>query len=679
MKERMSYMLKKINRHLKSKIGKAPKNYSIPDLWTESVIDKDFLTYINQGEALVDPYAFFSALIESNFIEDTFKTATPISKRIRHHKVGGDWLKESIIYSTMVRTSGAWDNDRNGKLDEKNAFGFKETGTFLKMMALLPMLRRMGIDTVYMLPIMDYSKKHKKGELGSPYGVNDFFKLDDALKDDLLSESFSVEDEFKAFVDAAHTLGLKIVIDIIPRTNGIDSELIREHPDWFYWIKASEKPNYKTPWVDAFKEAKAPLPKRMKTVYDDKDVQRHINMFEFNPRVQNPERFEKIKNSDDILDAISEHFDLTTAPAFSDNINDPQPPWSDVTFFRMYLDHPKDTRQYLDTLDRPPYILYDTIKSNLYEGDVPNEPLWKILEDVVPFFQRNYGIDGARIDMGHALPRPLLDRILNKARTYDPDFGFIAEELDMRNAVDAREKGYNIIVGNGFIMQHRVFEGKAQKFYREAKDLAAPILATSETHDTPRIASRRGGRRLSVALIALNMFMPRGVPFLNAGIEVFEKQPMNLGLDATEADRKHLDLHDPYYNKLALFDPYQLHYTEVGRHVIPATMHSLALLRKKWLNQIVSADNVTVFEEGSTFIGYVYSKGKKRLIVLANLNPDFYFESKMKKPIPLLGYDLTKTVLLYSTHFEGKPLSLASNDVHMHVWLDANEVRIYEL
>ncbi len=672
-------MLKKINRHLKSKIGKTTPNYSIPDLWTESISDKDLLTYTNEGEALVDPYAFYSALIETNYIDSEFKTATPISKRKKHYEVGGDWLKESVIYSSMVRTSGAWDNDRNGQLDDKNAFGFKETGTFLKMMALLPTLKRMGIDTVYMLPIMHYSKKHKKGDLGSPYGVNDFFKLDDALKDDLLSDAFTVEDEFKAFVDAAHTLGLRVVIDIIPRTNGIDSDLIREHPDWFYWIKASEKKHYKTPWVSAFKEAKAPIPKRMETVYNDEDVKRHIDMFEYNPKEQNPELFEKIKDSDDILDAIAENFDLTTAPAFSDNINDPQPPWSDVTFFRMYLDHPKETRKYLDTTNRPPYMLYDTIKSNLYEGDIPNEDLWKVLEDVVPYFQRNYGIDGARIDMGHALPRPLLDRIIGKARKQDPDFGFIAEELDMDFAMDAREKGYNIIVGNGFMMQHRVFEGKAQKFYREAKDLYAPILAASETHDTPRIASRHGGRRLSVALTSLNLFMPRGVPFINAGQEVFEVQPMNLGLDATEADRKHLSLHDPYYNKLALFDPYELHYTEIGRHVIPASMHTLMPLRKKWLDKIIPGDDVTVIEEGVTFIGYIYKKGSKRLIVLANLNPDFHFESIMEKPKDLYGLDLTKTTLLYSTHFQGKPLSLQGESGRMHVWLDANEVRIYEL
>ncbi|MFW6285100.1 MAG: alpha-amylase family glycosyl hydrolase [Bacillota bacterium] len=672
-------MLKKLNRHLKSKIGKTTKNYAIPDLWTTGLSDSDTLQYTNTNEALVDPYRFYSALIEKHFLNGEHKTATPLSKRKKHHDVGGDWLKESIIYSSMVRTSAAWDHDRSGSLEDTDNFGLKETGTFLKMMALLPFLKSIGIDTVYMLPIMVYSTKHKKGELGSPYGVNDFFKLDDALKDDLLSDSFTVEDEFKAFVDAAHTLGIRIVIDIIPRTNGIDSELIREHPDWFYWIKASEKPKYKTPYVDAFSEAKAPLPKRMKTVYESKDVKRHISMFQHNPKAQDEALFESIKDAPDILDAIEEHFDLTTAPAFSDNINDPQPPWSDVTFFRMYLDHPKETRKYLEDQDIPPYILYDTIKCNLYEGDVPNEPLWKTLEDVVPYFQRHYGIDGARIDMGHALPRPLLDRIIKRAREEDPDFGFIAEELDMRYAKDAREKGYNIIVGNGFIMQPRVLNGYAQKFYRESLKLKAPIFAAPETHDTPRIASRYGGRTLSNTLAALNHFMPRGVPFINAGLEVYERQPMNLGLDASDADKKHLDYHDPFYGKLALFDPYQLHYTNKGNHTLPAFYKALNPIRKNWVHTIVEGKNVETFEEGTTFIGYVYKKQKKKLLIAANLNPDHPFESHMVKPKYLETANLRKARMLFSTHEAEKTVSIDNEYGRLYLYLKPGEVRIFEL
>ncbi|MCK7485269.1 MAG: hypothetical protein MZU97_06700 [Bacillus subtilis] len=83
------------------------------------------------------------------------------------------------MYSTMIRAS-----DRLGprpflnSLDLTNFDDLKETGTFVKMLALLPLLRKMGVDVVYMLPISRFSLKDKKGELGSPYGVASFFDLD---------------------------------------------------------------------------------------------------------------------------------------------------------------------------------------------------------------------------------------------------------------------------------------------------------------------------------------------------------------------------------------------------------------------------------------------------------------------------------------------------------------------
>ena len=75
------------------------------------------------------------------------------------------------------------DSDRSGELESKNIYGLKETGTFVKTLALLPLLKKMGIDTLYLLPISQYSTKNKKGDLGSPYGVSNFFKLDPNLKD----------------------------------------------------------------------------------------------------------------------------------------------------------------------------------------------------------------------------------------------------------------------------------------------------------------------------------------------------------------------------------------------------------------------------------------------------------------------------------------------------------------
>ena len=86
----------------------------------------------------------------------------------------------------------------------------------------------------------------------------------------------------------------------------------------------------------------------MEAVYKDESVKNHIKLFQFDPKTQDPVAWKKVvsaykKGNPNILDLIDKYFGLTIAPAFSDHINDIQPPWTDVTFFRMYLDHPQET------------------------------------------------------------------------------------------------------------------------------------------------------------------------------------------------------------------------------------------------------------------------------------------------------------------------------------------------
>ena len=151
------------------------------------------------------------------------------------------------------------------------------------------------------------------------------------------------------------------MIDIIPRTNAVENDLIKDHPDWFYWIKASEYEKYKVPTVEGIGNTTLPILEYMEKVYKSEDTFRHINMFQYNPKDQNKVLWNKIKNKKNLSEEIEKKFDLRIAPAFSDHINDSQPPWTDVTFFRMYEDFPKETKEFLDTTDRAPYILFDTI------------------------------------------------------------------------------------------------------------------------------------------------------------------------------------------------------------------------------------------------------------------------------------------------------------------------------
>jgi len=690
----------KLNKLLKTLITNKDKqilNYTVPDLWNCFDYSPEKIIRLHSNELMVNPYDFYASVIQ-DYILPKAKKDIDYSKSLslgtnrkmpKSNYIGGDWIKESVVYSTMIRASAAWDSDRSGYVDESNIYHMPETGSFVKMLSLLPLLKKMGVDVVYMLPISKFSLKDKKGDLGSPYGVSNFNQLDPNLKDPLTGNKITLDEEFTAFVEACHILDMRVMIDIIPRTNSVESDLVRECPEWFYWIKASEYENYKVPKIASLDETINPSLENMKLVYKDIDTYRHINMFQYDPKTQNPQLWEKIKDSENISEAIEDNFNLRVAPAFSDQINDAQPPWTDVTFFKMYKDLPKQTRSLLDTIDRPPYILFDTIKSNIYQGDIPNKELWEKLGDICPSYQRRFGIDGARIDMGHALPKELLDLIIGNAKKLDKDFSFIAEELQPSNAKKAKDNGYNMIIGNGFVMEPRIWEGALHEFMYSAINLPIPSFACGETHDTPRLAARDGGETLSRVLTILNMFTPNSVPFINSGQEVYEKQPMNTGLDARENELFMLDEDDPYYGKLALFDKYQYHYTNDRRWEIPDLLDAVRPIRKKYLKQITNKNSfVPIYtnDHPKTFIGFSYFKKSvdnknNMLIVLANANP--YHEQYVKPNIEELRNKAFNNEmegkLLLSTHELPREFKQFSDFNTLDIHLGPGEIKIIEL
>ncbi|XMB86942.1 alpha-amylase family glycosyl hydrolase [Mycoplasmatota bacterium WC44] len=605
----------------------------IPDLWNCLNLECEEDKF---GELAVDESKFLLEVIESFYDDDNDYTKS--YSKIYNINTNGDWVKESVAYSMMIRTSTTWDMNVDGVIDDS------ETGTFLRTIILLPLLKKMGVNMLYLLPISKYSSKDKKGELGSAYGVSNFTELDPNLKDNITSDLMTIEEEFQALVEACHMFDIRVVIDIIPRTNSVNSDLIAENPEWFYWIDYSDLDGYTPPVVEGIKPSTQPNNKNLSKVYASKEVLNHISKFRQNPKETCPDKWDKVVNewknnqNEFLLDVIRREFGLTIAPAFSDHINDPQPAWSDITFFRLYMDHPKESMKHL-TKDYNPYILFDTIKGNLFQGEIVNQELWDRLAGIIPYYQQ-FGVDGARIDMGHALPKDLTSLIVSSAKEVDSDFAFIAEEMNVDNAMKAKENGYNMIIGNGFWMAPRLVEGKTKDFYYNSKDLILPVFAAGETHDTQRLAARdNGGVRLSKMLTILNMFMPNGVPFINSGQELYERQPMNLGIDCKPDEDENLPLNDPFNKKLALFDKYQFHYLVPNRWELVEILEEVSKIRNRYLHSILDTENFTPIEE-EKIIGMVFNVDKGKLIVVANA------DMMTTKTIDL-GYNYE---LLFSSH-----------------------------
>ncbi|KAF0226779.1 MAG: alpha amylase [Erysipelotrichaceae bacterium] len=688
----MSNNLRKIatSLHKQGQSNPGLMNYAIPDLWFGSKSNMEHIR-VHDGHVLVNPYLFYEALIQEVFLS---KEDKPLSPYFLNHKgekklANGNWIKKSNVYSMMIRSSGSFDHDRTGLLENINLNGLKDTGTFIKTLAYLPTLKRMGIDVLYLLPIAKYSLKDKKGELGSPYGVSNFYALDAGLKDPM-SPDTSVEDEFKAFVEAAHLLDMKVIIDIIPRTNSVNSDMILDHPDWFYWIGLEDLADYKPPVAEDLKACLPPKVEYFKELFKSPDVEEHLHKFKKNPKDTDPKAWAKMVKTFDpskqeILDAVREVFKLTVAPAFSDHINDPQPAWSDVTYFRLYLDHPVNSQPFLKELGEfEPYVLFDVAKSSLNPGQKPNTELWDMLSGIIPFYQNNFGIDGARIDMGHALPVELINMIISKARAVDPNFCFIAEELDPVNAKASIENGYNMIIGNGFMMEPRIDQGRFNEFVYSAKDLASPVFACGETHDTPRLANRKGNEVLSKMLSVFNLFIPNTVPFLNSGQEVFERQPMNTGVDCTPEEVLALPENDPFYKKLALFDRYAFHYLHPKRWDMIETLEQANHIRVSLIDDIICLKKAHYLGFGApwdTAAGVAYESKDKITLIVANT--DCFNDKQHQIRCSTIPQRFLKDVTVVKQIFSSEKVIqdpvILDTAFNLWIYFKKGEVKIFEI
>ncbi len=601
--------------------GPAAPDYAIPPRWAGGYTGP---RTEERGIIRVDPYAYYAQALRAILTEAQPGRDYARSLGSSQGEAEPDWLGRATIYGAFVRSATAYDHDLDGKIAPADAGGrYTETGTFLKLIAYLPQIRSFGVDTLYLLPVTKYSNVFRKGEAGSPYSVKSFTHVEPSYHDTLLGDALSADDEFAAFVEACHILGLRVVLDFIPRTAARDHDLLLEHPDWFYWIKAEELPRFGPPPVPGL-GFEQPSKENLGVIYGRPEVRAHLARFAPAPNTADPAAWRAFAaaHRDDpaLLEHVAAQFGVITPPAFSDWINDPQPTWDDVTFLRLFLDHPVEAQIYLDNAAaQPAYMLFDVAKSSLFPGAQPNEELWNFILDIIPHWQRTFGIDGARLDMGHALPRSLERRIIATAGAIDPAFAFIAEELAMTNDKKSKAAGYQAFVGNTWQTEYMVAQGQFWGLLEwELPRLALPILAAAEIPNSPRAIARPGGQQQADGYAIMNYFLVNGIPFLNNGQEIYERQPMNLGLDHPEGSRYSLDPGDPLYGKLAFFDITGLHWNH--RADMAALLQHAGALRAAYRDlmrpDLLHFFTITYHEA----FAYFFWDGRRGLILAVNGN-----------------------------------------------------------
>lgn len=259
--------LKYIYRFLASHRPKEIRPIWIPQIWNECGYTDILDT--KHREIKVDPVPFL--LHHLNFLFQLSES----------YAFEEQSLDRSIIYSSLVRYTAAWDYNHDGRI---------QSGTFLRLMILLPLLKKMGVNILYLLPVTRYSQMHWKGDIGSPYAVHSLFELDPDLHDPLLDgiSEFTLHDEMAALVEACHLLGVKVVVDFIPRVTARDGEVIEDHPDWVYWIDKEHLEGFRPPYIPELGFFEECSPDKLETIYRSKETAAFLSKFSPPPNELNP-------------------------------------------------------------------------------------------------------------------------------------------------------------------------------------------------------------------------------------------------------------------------------------------------------------------------------------------------------------------------------------------------------
>lgn len=131
-----------------------------------------------------------------------------------------EWLKSGTIYQIFVRS-------------------FSPAGDLNGVTARLDDLHALGVNILWLMPIHPDGQVKKKGSLGSPYAVRDYYAIDAPL---------GTKDDLHRLVQEAHRRQMKVIIDMVANHTAWDSVMMA-HPE-FYKKDKEGHITYPYDWTD---------------------------------------------------------------------------------------------------------------------------------------------------------------------------------------------------------------------------------------------------------------------------------------------------------------------------------------------------------------------------------------------------------------------------------------------
>ncbi len=110
-----------------------------------------------------------------------------------------DWVKDAVIYQIFPRQYSA-------------------EGNFNGITKDLDRLKTLGVDVLWLMPIHPIGEAKKKGTIGSPYAVKDFYAI---------NPDYGTAADFKRLIAESHRRGIKVIIDIVANHTAWDSVMMK--------------------------------------------------------------------------------------------------------------------------------------------------------------------------------------------------------------------------------------------------------------------------------------------------------------------------------------------------------------------------------------------------------------------------------------------------------------------
>lgn len=131
-----------------------------------------------------------------------------------------DWVRDGVVYEIYPRA-------------------FSPQGNFNGITAHLDTLKEFGVTILWLMPIHPIGQEKKKGTIGSPYAVRDYYGI---------NPDYGTKTDLKKLITEAHRRDMKVIIDIVANHTSWDSVLMK-HPE-FYKRDAKGNITYPYDWFD---------------------------------------------------------------------------------------------------------------------------------------------------------------------------------------------------------------------------------------------------------------------------------------------------------------------------------------------------------------------------------------------------------------------------------------------